>query len=244
MQTLSSASKYLSAHTPEILCGIGVAGVVTTSVLSANAAIKATERIRECGAQDDTPREKLRLTWDLYIPPVVAGAGTVSAILGLHNIGAGRAAAAFAASTIARDNLRDYRAAVVRTLGKDTDRKIRDSVAEDKVKRKDPSTVILSEGGKITCLDLYSGRAFSSTPEELHRAVNNLNYILLRDGFVSLSEFYDAVGLERTELSDRLGWNQPNEIELDLSSQLMADQRPVLAIGFTIEPRDSFYKTY
>ena len=63
---------------------------------------------------------------------------------------------------------------------------------------------------------------------------------ILNNLYVSLSEFYDRVGLPHTKFSDEIGWNSDNLLELHFSSVVTPDQRPALAFSFHVDPIRKF----
>jgi len=61
--------------------------------------------------------------------------------------------------------------------------------------------------------------------------------------YISLSEFYDALGLDHTKISDELGWNiDEGLIEITFSSQISDDGRPCIVVDYETAPRYDFYK--
>src|SRR6187549_743986 len=86
--------KILLDNSPALLTAIGVVGTVTTAYLTGTASIKADRILREDHdrrLQDAngisaellpaTPKEKVELTWKLFVPPVGSGLLTISAII-------------------------------------------------------------------------------------------------------------------------------------------------------------------
>ena len=68
---------------------------------------------------------------------------------------------------------------------------------------------------------------------------------MLLDGYVSLNEFYEEIGIARTSTGDRLGWNTDSDlIDLNFSSQLTEDGKPCLVIDFKVEPKYNFDKFF
>ena len=67
---------------------------------------------------------------------------------------------------------------------------------------------------------------------------------MLSEMYISLNEFYDAIGLEQTGIGDDLGWNINRDglIEIEFSSQLTEDDQPCVVIDYHIAPRYDFSK--
>lgn len=111
-------------------------------------------------------------------------------------------------------------------------------MAKEKIVKNPVREVILTEkGGNTICYDAISGRYFKSDRDTINRAVNELNR-QMRDGmYVTLNEFYYALGLDGTKLGDDLGWNiEKGYIELDFSSHLDANGTPCLVIDYRVAP--------
>jgi hypothetical protein len=103
--------------------------------------------------------------------------------------------------------------------------------------------VVATSGGTALCLEPYSGRYFQSDMEALKAAQNALNYQVLNSYYASLSDFYDLIGLDRTKLSDEVGWNSDELMELTFSSCL-ADGKPCLVMDFHVKPIRDYYRVH
>ena len=60
--------------------------------------------------------------------------------------------------------------------------------------------------------------------------------------YISLSEFYDEIGLPHTRVSDDLGWNigRDGQIGIELPPTTTDTGEPCLMIEFLVEPRRGF----
>lgn len=229
-------------NSPTILTTVGVVGTIGTAVLTHKAATRA-ERLIE--AQSYLPDRKavIKLVWKEYIPPVAAGAFTVSAIVLANRIGTKRAAAMAAAYTISEKAFEEYRSKVVKHVGANREEKIRDEIAQDRVDRRPVSKeVIIAGSGDVLCFDAYSGRYFNSTMENLKRAMNDINRNVIHQGYASLSDFYEQVGLPATEASEEVGWNADKVLDLEFSTVLSEDGRPGLSFSFFVTPVRNYFR--
>ena len=240
-------------HSPEILTGIGIAGMISTTVLAVRATPKALmlieEKKREKKFASEQPEltkiEVVRTAWKPYIPAAVTGTASVACLVGASSVNARRNAALAAAYALSESTLADYKEKVVETIGEKKAQEVKDAIAKDKVEN-DPVSrkeVIITDKGETLCYDALSGRYFKSDIEYIRRAVNNLNERLLFDTHISLNEYYDEIGLEEIfPMGENLGWTvDPDSankglIELDFSSQL-AEGTPCLVVGFSNTPR-------
>lgn len=231
----------LIRRSPEILMGGAIAGVISTAVLTATSTIKAYEVLHQEDMFYDTFADRAKKTWQYYIPPILTGTLTIACIATMRNVQAGRIAAGWAGAALAQRELRDYRSAVAKRLGSKAERSVRDDVAKRRVTELPAGQSVVITEGKVLCLDMLSGRTFESTPDAVKKAENAVNYDLVHGDPVALNDFYDKIGLEHTTLGQNLGWGIFDKVELVLSSQLMADNTPVLAISFENDPRPDFY---
>lgn len=240
-------------HSPEILTGIGIAGMLSTTVLAVRATPKALMLIEEkkrekkfAGEQPELTKVEIAKTaWKPYIPAAVTGVASVACLVGASSVNARRNAALAAAYALSESTLADYKEKVVETIGEKKAQEVKDAIAKDRVEN-DPVSrkeVIITDKGETLCYDALSGRYFKSDIEYIRRAVNNLNERLLFDTHISLNEYYDEIGLEEIfPMGENLGWTvDPDSankglIELDFSSQL-AEGTPCLVVGFRNAPR-------
>ena len=223
-------------HSPEILTGVGIAGMITTTVMAVRATPKAIQLLdeekRRQQADKLEPMDVVKTAWKCYIPAAVTGTVSVACLIGASSVNARRNAALTAAYTISESTLRDYQKKVVETIGEKKEQTVRDAVAKE---------VIVTAKGDTLCFDAVSGRYFKSDIDKLKKAENELNRQMRDEMYISLNDFYYEVGLEPIKLGDDLGWNIDNGyIDLRFSSQLATDGTPCLVIDYGYGPRYDF----
>lgn len=236
---IANTNKYTHRHSPVIMTGIGVAGVVTTAYLAVSAGFKAARAIDEdeakMGISDDPKqrlKEQVRLTWQFYIPPVVTGAATIGAFTYANRLGAKRTAAAVSAYTITERAFAQYKDKVVEELGPHKEQVIRDDIARDMVSKKDSAEVIVVGRGEVLCCEMHTRRYFMCDMEHLRKSMNEINAEINSQLYVSLDEFYDLIGLSPTAHSSELGWDSERLMELEFSTVMTEDGRPCLAFDY------------
>lgn len=231
-------------HSPELLTGIGIAGMVTTVVLAVRATPKALRLIDEKKAdipEENIPQiEAVKAAWKVYVPAVLTGILSTICLIGANSVNQRRNAAIAAAYSLSESALKEYREKVVETIGERKEQAIRDDIAKDKIIENPVREVIVSDRGSTLCYDSLSGRYFKSDIEKLRRIVNDLNRRMRDEMFISLNDFYCAVDnpdLGPTKLGDSLGWNiDKGYIDLNFSSQLTTDGTPCLVLDYTVVP--------
>ena len=246
---LASMAKSIRAgaikHSPEILVGLGVSGMIATAVLAATATPKALKLIanraeeEDCAVEDLTTGEKVKACWKCYIPAAVTGITSAACIIGAHSVDARRNAALAAAYALSDSTLREYKAKVVEVVGEKKEQTIREKVAEEKLKKNpiNSSEVIVTGTGTTRCYDDFAGRYFESDIDKIKNAAINLNYQLLNSMYVSLNDFYDELGLEHTKLGDLVGWRvDRGKVDISFSAHLASDGKPCLVLEYNVEP--------
>ena len=229
-------------HSPEILMGLGIAGVITTTVLAVKATPKAAEickGLKENSEEEPTKIDYIKATWKLYIPTAVSCAFTIACLVGVNSVNVKRNAALATAYQLSTTALSEYKDKVIETIGEKKEREVRDKVAKDKVNKNQASkaTVVVTGKGDSLCFDVISGRYFKSDIEKIRKIENDLNRQMLTEMYISLNEFYDELGLDHISIGDELGWNVDNGlIELNFSSQISDDGQPCIVVDYKIGP--------
>ena len=248
-----STRSFLGKHSPEILTGLGVAGMVTSTVLAVKATPKALELIKE--SRDElypldetvklTPIETIKAAWKPYIPAVALSAVSISCIIGASAVNHKRNAALATAYTISERTLVKYRDKVVETLGEKKEKEIRSKISQDKVdeNKVSSSQVIITSKGNTLFMDGVTHRYFRSDLDKINKVVNELNRRMNYENYISLDDFYNEIGLESTSNSSYLGWNLDDGlIELDIDTCLAENDEPCIVINYKIAPRYEFDK--
>lgn len=243
---LKSVQTAMKKHSPEILTGIGIAGMITSTVMAVKATPKALRLLDEYkserGYPEETekisPVEVVKTTWLCYIPSVIISSVSVMCLIGASSTNLRRNAALATAYTLSETTLKEYQEKVVETIGEKKERTIREEVAKDKLVKDPVREVILTEkGGNTICYDAISGRYFKSDRDKIGRAMNELNRRMRDELYVTLNDFYYEIGLDPTALGDDLGWNiDKGYLDLAFSSHLDANGTPCLVIDYRVAP--------
>lgn len=239
MQYANVAKSFVRDNSPTILTALGVTGTLSTAYLTGKAAYESYPIITnfefENGIPDSTREmyiQRGKLVWRLYIPAVISGTSTVVCVIVAARVGSRRTAAITAAYTLSERALVEYREKVTETLGTGKEQKIRDELAQDKVTANPPAPTIITADGKVLCYEMFTGRYFNSTMEDLRRAQNNVNAHLIKHDRATVSDFYDEVGLPYTSYSDEVGWESDRMMLLEFSTVMSEDSRPCIAFAY------------
>lgn len=244
---LRSTKALVSKHSPELMTGIGIAGMITATILAVKATPKALEAIdrekQEIETDNLTPVETVKVTWKYYIPTVVTGSVSIACIIGANSVNLRRNAALATAYKLSETALTEYRDKVVETIGEKKEQTIREKIDKDHITQNPVSKnrVIVTGKGQTLCYDHISGRYFYSDIDLIKRAINELNRHITIHMYQSLNEFYDELNLEHIGIGYDLGWNiDGGIIDPEFSSHLTEDGQPCLVLGYSVDPKYGF----
>lgn len=263
---VNKSKHFLSKHSPEILTGIGITGMLTSTILAVKATPKALKLIEiEKDRQNDElykeavekdlpefnpissikPVDAIKVAWKPYIPAVGIGVSSMACIIFASKINYKRNAALATAYSLSERAFTRYKEKVVETIGEKREKSVRDKISQDELNKKKivDSQIIVTSNDDTLFMDQMSGRIFKSNIDTIKRAVNKLNRDLTYQQYVSLNEFYYEIGLEGVKQGDLLGWNlDQGLIEPSFNTCLTKDEKPCIVIDFMVEPRYDFDK--
>ena len=242
----------VSKHSPEMLTGIGIAGMITTTVLAVQATPKALRLLEDKKANEEkdelTPVETVKTAWKPYIPAAVTGAVSIACLIGANSVNAKRNAALATAYKLSETAFSDYKAKVIETFGERKEKAVREQVAQETVNKHpvSKSEVIIAGSGGVLFLEPVSMRYFTSDIERVRRIINDINYRLTAgmEEYISLSDFYDELGLAHTDVSDDIGWNLGRDglIDINFPATTTDKGEPCLLLEYRVSPRYDYHK--
>lgn len=243
-----AACTTVTRHSPEILTGIGIAGMFTAIGLAVTATPKAISNIEEAKEEQQVetlpPVETVKATWKCYIPAAVTAVSSAACLIGASSISLRRNAALATAYAISETALSDYRNKVVETVGEKKETEIRKAVARDKVKQApvNEDAIIYTNQGTTLCYDALSGRHFYSDMEVLKRGANEVNRRMRTEMFISVNQFYQEIGLPPNRMGDDIGWHiDRGYVDPVFDTELAPNGKPCLVMDFCIEPKPDLY---
>ena len=245
----------LEKHSPEILIGLGIAGMITTTILAVRATPKALQLIEEKKDELEVdslaPVEVVKTTWKCYVPAAVSGVAAAACIIGANSVHVRRNATLAAAYKLSETALHEYREGILETFGEKKERAVRDKVSEKQIKEHPVSQteIIVTGKGQTLFFEPLSSRYFYSDLEKIKRAENTLNKAIICDPFesgVTVNDFYDEIGIPPTETGDILGWKRADYlIDIYPSAQLCEEGsghegEPCIVLNFSNPPQYDF----
>lgn len=242
---IKSTKRIVSKHSPEILTGLGIAGMITSTILAVKAtpkALKLMEDARYEKEEDLTVKEKVETTWKCYIPSVVLTVVSAGCLVGASSVNLRRNAALATAYKLSETALSEYKDAIVETVGEEQAKTIKEKVAQKKVDKSDQpkSEVVMVGEGKVWFLEPISLQYFQSEVETIRKAINDLNYRMIngQEEYITISEFYDEIGVRHSVDTPNLGWNiyREGKIEVDMVATKMENGNPCLMLDYDTSP--------
>ena len=243
-----NVKKSMSEHSPEILLGIGIAGMLSSTVMAVKATPKALMLIEDeedILNRDLTKKEIIQVAWKPYIPAAIGFTVSAACLIGGNTVNAKRNTMLATAYHISERALAEYADKVVEVVGEEKEREIRDAVSRDRMKSDPVSNqeVVLTGKGEVLCYDSISGRYFKSDMNELQKAENVFNKNLLSENYCPLNDFYDELGLDPIEVGDYVGWNiNDGLMELYFTTQFADNGEPCLVVNYITEPKHGYDK--
>lgn len=255
----------VNKKSPEILIGVGIAGVVTSTVLACNATLKLNGRLatmqdelglanelkdavgdegriiginKETGEEQEVVYTESQYRKDLfaiysknsmiilkdYAPALIIGTLSIAALVGSHKILKGRNVALASAYKALDVAYGEYRSRVREEFGEEKEKDIYLNFKDEKQSIKEVDEETGKEVSKKVKVKTSNGTTHSPyarffdefSAQWQHNPQYNLfflraqqqmfNDLLLSRGHVFLNEVYDALGIERTEAGNVVGW--------------------------------------
>lgn len=198
----------LQDHAPELLTGLGIAGMIVTAIFVGKSTLKCNEILTD---KDKTTVQKIKEVAPYYIPAIISGVGSAICVVGSMSVQNKRNAALAAAASFAEMTLREYRNKVVEVIGEKKEQKIRDEIAKDRMEQNPPNPAILQimDDGKMLCCDMSTNTYFRASKADIDNLENELNFKLRDEMYVSLYDYYYGLGIGNTTLGN-LEWKLEN----------------------------------
>lgn len=238
----SKGLNFVQKNQSTILTALGVAGLVSTAALTAQATYKATCKFHDAGysVEELSVKERFLLTWKMYIPPMIMGGVSIACILGAHSADTKKNAALAGLYAITEDTLQDYRQKVKEKIGEKKEEEIHGEVMQERLDKNPVSKnqVLMTGKGETLVYDSYSGRYFKSDIETIRKIINDLNQEMLF-GFqwMGINDLYCALGIGTIKMGEEIGWTPDNLIDIKFDTMIADNGEPCLVINLNARPR-------
>lgn len=238
-------------HSPEIFIVTGVCGVVASTIMACRATTKLGGILEEKNNQlddiehykehpedlgedveytkEDAQKDEMIIRAGtavkivkIYLPAVLTGVASISAIVASHQILSKRNAAISMAYMGVNNAFKSYRKRVVDRFGEDLDKELRFNIkaadAQNKKDAEDGAVQETSTGALVNANDLSEfakifdagNPGWEDDPEQnlmyLRKQQMYANNLLQTRGHLFLNEVYDMLGFPRTKAGNIVGW--------------------------------------
>lgn len=218
---------YIRKYSPVALSCVASVGVVVTTVLAVKATPKAMELIKADSRNNHdgdpyayTKKEAITSAWKCYIPAVAFGASTIACIIGANVLNRRQQAALTSAYAFVNNSYKEYKDKLKELYGEEAHQRIMKELAVEKAKKipLEAGTFLGSQTLGFETLkederlfyDAIGDRYFTSTITRVLEAEYHLNRNFCLGWIPSLNDFYEFLGLEKTEYGDTVGWTNSN----------------------------------
>ena len=241
---------FTKEHNPEILVGLGVAGMMTSTVLAVKATPKALDIMEDkkadMGVTYLTRKEIAQATWKLYAPSIGVGLASAACIILGTSKSIKRNTALATVYALSESTLREYQSKAKEMLGEEKAAELDREVAKSRIRKREVTTIVESEGseyihhtgnGDTLVYDSLSGRYFRSSMNSIESAVNSINKSLLNDYIMTLNEFYNELGVPTIGAGSLIGWKSDKELlEVSFESDVDQNGNPYLVLSYKNRP--------
>lgn len=241
---------FTKEHNPEILVGLGVAGMMTSTVLAVKATPKALDIMEDkkadMGVTYLTRKEIAQATWKLYAPSIGVGLASAACIILGTSKSIKRNTALATVYALSESTLREYQSKAKEMLGEEKAAELDREVAKSRVRKREVTTIVETEGseyihhtgnGDTLVYDTLSGRYFRSSMNAIESAVNSINKSLLNDYIMTLNELYNELGVPTIGAGSLIGWKSDKELlEVSFESDVDQNGNPYLVLSYKNRP--------
>lgn len=202
-------TKILKKHSPTILTCIGSIGVVVTAVLTTKSTIKAVRIYDSIKQNESSTSEIVKAIFPNYIPSMIAATVSIISIFGANALNIKRQAVIMSSYILLDRMYKEYKNKVKEVLGEESERRVQESIAEELIKKENITPV----GENLIFYEPYYGQCFQRTMLEVQDAEYKLNQKFATEGEASLNDFFELLGLSKTDTGDSIGWSQENSYD-------------------------------
>ena len=204
---ISNSKNFIKRNSSTILTCVGIIGVAATAIVSAKDTVKALELLKKKEEETNTKltkKETVLTAAPAYIPTALIALSTMTCVFGANVLNKRAQASIMSAYALLDQSYKEYRLKANEVYGEDADKRIKEAIAQNHYEDNDMINV---EDDKELFFEFYGLQFFTSTMKNVINAENALNQMLENNGPVSLSLFYNLLGIECAETDYEIGWS-------------------------------------
>ena len=204
-EAMKVIGKALERNKSTILVGAGLVGWICTAVLVGKAAPKAktaeAQAEREKG-EELTAVEKVKATWQYYIPATAAGVVSSAAIVYAHKLDLTKVASLMSTYQLTKGELKQLKDKIVEKDGEEKLKEYQKETHEDQLKKVDKEHILDTGKGTTIFYEPLTGTLFYSDIWHVEKAlIRMVEQCTRNDGMCSLDELLDDLDLPTTPLT-------------------------------------------
>lgn len=245
-QIVSATSKFLRRHSTGILSASSIILMGLTIYGTVKGTLKAQEKVQELRdetGEDISGKEIVKAIAPCFIFPAATAIAAVSCIVGGAVINRKQQTSLLAAYGVTAHQFSEYRKVLIEKHGEEIDNEVSEELSRRysnyHVKGVDTPDV------KYIWYDDYSGNSIEAYEKEIMDAEYHLNRNFVMSGYVTLNEFYDMLGMPKTDEGYKLGWSIMDDgyVWIDFEHELLDRDdggMPCAAVHFVFPPEYIF----
>ena len=236
-QFLRMTAKFISKHATKILAAGAITSEGFMMWLMHKRAPVARKKLDELGPDAKTI-DKIKTVGPVYLPAFMMMLTSVGCIVGGTALGDHRQAVMASLYSASEAALMNYQKKVVDKIGTEKAQEIQNAVAQELIDKDpvDPANITATGKGDQLFYEPLSARYFTSSWDEVQKAMIRLNRRIIGDMWVTVNEWYEELGLEEAGLGETVGWNVDHMLELSRSPTATLDDRTCWMIGYPNKP--------
>lgn len=229
---------WFSKNQPALMIATGLAGLVTTVILTVRAQKKADAIINEdrMNADPEDPeiyyrrkkdgklkvrmKYRIRRTWKCYVPSFLVGGISLGCVIASHRVNERRNALLASSLAASEAAMTEYQKQVIDTIGEDAEKAIHEKFVEKQIEKEQINSPLVDSNTYVNCIDSSTNQHFLSTKQDIRKVENDLNQERLT-GFgsvITLNDYYAALGIEETEIGYLMGWDIDNPVSITITA--------------------------
>lgn len=200
-----------------LLCLVAAGGVAATAILAAKGTPKAICLLEKAKEENLDKKQTFLTVAPAYIPATISGILTIACIFSANVLSKSHQAVITSAYALLNEQYMRYKNKVIEHHGKDEHEGIMQELAVEKTADThiftpgvlDRTSLEFEDSNEESHLfyDSFSDRYFESTFSRVLMAEHALNRNAVLGMTPSLNDFYDLLGLDKTDTGENIGWS-------------------------------------
>lgn len=255
LESTSKINKLLQKKTPDILAGTGIGCFILSTILAVKVTPKANdilkEKKKELKTDKLTAKDTIKSVGKYYIPSAASGIAGICFVSASVSTSNRRYLALSTSYELLREASSTYREKVIETIGEKKEKKIQESISQEKVDNAPPTSnnIILTDKGNTLFRDSLTGQYFRHDINDLKKKALDMANDELCEGYTGVPEWLLSLGLDIPDTLMGMGWSQLDQgkavtIDFDAVVARNYNDEPCLVIRYDPMPISDYYTYY